>query len=419
VESTGSRGSSLDDGSKVRSEYLVFGSPELLEPEIDEVLETLRSAWIGTGPRVGRFEEAFGQYLDVEHAIAVHSCTAALHLAMIAARLAPGDEVVVPAMTFASTANAVIHAGARPVIADVDRATMCITADHIRERLTKRTRAVIPVHFAGRACPIEEIVDLAEAEGLTVIEDCAHAIETLVGGRHVGTFGEFGAFSFYATKNVVTGEGGMVTTHSLEDAERIKRLALHGLSADAWKRFSDDGFRHYEVLEPGFKYNMMDLQAALGVHQLARVETNLIRREEIWEQYDEAFSDLPVILPARPAPGTRHARHLYTLLLDVDRVTAGRDDVIDDLHKQKIGTGVHYRALHLHPYHRETFGYRPGDFPNAEWISERTFSLPLSPKLSDDDVCDVITAVTRVLARFSPRTRGLGRASTSALAGGE
>jgi dTDP-4-amino-4,6-dideoxygalactose transaminase len=260
---------------------------------------------------------------------------------------------------------------------------------------------VIPVHFAGRPCRIEEIVALARGRGLGVIEDCAHAIETLVNERHAGTFGDFAAFSFYVTKNVVTGEGGMVTTRWEEHAARIKRLSLHGLSADAWKRFSDEGFRHYEVVEPGFKYNMIDLQAAIGVHQLARVEENLRRRQEIWGAYDRAFADLPVFPLPPEAPGTRHARHLYTLLLDLDRMTASRDDVLAALHNENIGTGVHYRALHLHPYYRDTFGYSRGDFPNAEWISDRTLSLPLSPKLTDEDVDSVIAAVTRTLERLT------------------
>jgi dTDP-4-amino-4,6-dideoxygalactose transaminase len=385
-----------------RDEYLVFGSPDLREPEIDEVLLTLRSAWIGTGPRVERFEEAFREYVGTANAIAVHSCTAALHLAMVALDLRSGDEVIVPAMTFASTANAVVHAGGRPVLADVDRETMCLTPEEIARRHGGRTRAVIPVHFAGRPCAIGEIVELSGSLDLAVIEDCAHAIETLVGRRHAGTFGDFGAFSFYVTKNVVTGEGGMVTTASDEVAARIKRLALHGLSADAWKRFSDEGFRHYEVVEPGFKYNMIDLQAALGLHQLARVEDGLRRRQAIWARYDEAFEDLPVFSPPPEAPGTRHGRHLYTLLLDLDRLSATRDDVLLALHEEKIGTGVHYRALHLHPYFRDAFGHARGDFPNSEWISDRTLSLPLSPKLTDEDVESVVDAVVRTLDRFAP-----------------
>jgi len=381
-----------------RDEYLVFGSPEIREEEIEEVLATLRSAWIGTGPRVARFESEFREYVGAEHAVALNSCTAGLHLAMQGLGLGAEEEVIVPAMTFAATANAVVHAGGRPVLADVDRDTMCLTPEAIEAALTPRTRAVMPVHFAGRPCEIEAIVALADDKGLAVVEDCAHAIETLVDGRHAGTFGDFGVFSFYVTKNVVTGEGGMVVTADEGAAARIKTLALHGLSADAWSRFSDEGYKHYEVVEPGFKYNMMDLQAALGVHQLARAEANLRRRQEIWRRYDEAFADLPLRTPAPEEPGTRHARHLYTVLLDLERLSRGRDEVLLDLHRQNIGTGVHYRALHLHPYYSEASGHVSGDLPSAEWISDRTVSLPLSPKLTDEDVEDVIAAVCRAVA---------------------
>jgi dTDP-4-amino-4,6-dideoxygalactose transaminase len=385
------------DSRPPRNEYLVFGSPQLLQEEIDEVVATLRSAWIGSGPRVQKFETLFRDYLGAHHAVAVSSCTAALHLAMAALDLSAEDEVIVPSMTFAATANAVIHALGRPVLADVDRATMCLRAEDVEAKLTPRTRAIIPVHFAGRACEMNELLELAHAHQCAVIEDCAHAIETLYRGRHAGTFGDFGAFSFYVTKNLVTAEGGMVITRSPENAARIKALALHGLTADAWTRFSDEGFRHYEVVEPGFKYNMTDLQAALGIHQLARIEKNLERRDEICARYDTAFAELPVILPQPPADHTRHARHLYTLLLDVDSVAIDRDSMLRLLHEAKIGTGVHYRALHLHPYYRDTFGYEPDDFPNALWISERTLSLPLSPKLTDDDVEDVVAAIRRIL----------------------
>jgi dTDP-4-amino-4,6-dideoxygalactose transaminase len=381
----------------VREKYLVFGSPQLLEPEIDEVLATLRSCWIGTGPRVASFEKAFREYVGADHAVAVHSCTAALHLSLVAIGLQPGEEVIVPAMTFAATANAVVHAGGRPVLADVDKDTMCLDVDDVAHRITPRTRAIIPVHFAGRPCDMDALLSVAAQYNLRVIEDCAHAIETLYHGRHAGTFADLGTFSFYVTKNVVTGEGGMVTTSNPAWAARIKTLALHGLSADAWKRFSDDGYKHYEVIEPGFKYNMMDLQAALGIPQLARVEANLARRKAIWTRYDEAFANLPALIPAPEVPGTRHARHLYTLLLDLDGLRVSRDEVLTMLHRQNIGTGVHYRALHLHRYYRETFGYRRGDLPTSEWISDRTLSLPLSPKLADQDVDDVIFAVTRTL----------------------
>lgn len=385
----------------VRDAYLVFGRPQILQPEIDEVLDSLRAAWLGTGPKVQAFERAFGAYVGTAHAVAVHSCTAALHLAAMNIGLQPGDEVLVPAMTFAATANAVVHAGGRPVLVDVDPATACIDPADAERRITPRTRAIVPVHFAGRACDMDAILAMAAHHGLRVIEDCAHAIETTYKGRHAGTLGDLGAFSFYATKNVVTGEGGMLITADAGWAARAKTLALHGLSADAWKRFSDEGFRHYEVTEPGFKYNMMDLQAAIGLHQLRRVEENLARREAIWARYDAAFRDLPAFIPAPVEADTRHARHLYTLLLDIDRLTVGRDEVMAALDRQWIGTGVHYRALHLHQYYRETYGYQRGDFPHAEWISDRTISLPMSPGLTDADVDDVVFAVTRTLRQLA------------------
>jgi dTDP-4-amino-4,6-dideoxygalactose transaminase len=388
-------------GTPVREKYLVFGSPQLLEPEIEEMVATLRSGWIGTGPRVATFEKAFRDYVGAGHAVAVSSCTAALHLAMVAIGLKPGDEVIVPSMTFAATANAVIHAGGRPVLADVDPKTMCLDPEDVSRRITPRTRALIPVHFAGRPCDMAALSEIALRHHVMIIEDCAHAIETLYRGRHAGTVGDLGAFSFYVTKNVVTGEGGMLTTAHADWAARIKTLALHGLSADAWKRFSDDGFKHYEVTEPGFKYNMTDMQAALGIHQLRRTDENLVRRQDIWARYDDAFADLPVMVPRPEDQGTRHARHLYTLLLDIDRLRVGRDEVQQSLHRQQIGTGIHYRALHLHQYYREAFGYRRGDLPNAEWISDRTLSLPLSPKLGDEDVEDVIFAVRRTLEHFA------------------
>jgi dTDP-4-amino-4,6-dideoxygalactose transaminase len=390
----------------VREDYLVFGSPQILQPEIDEVIAALRSGWIGTGPRTAAFEQKFRQYIGARHALAVHSCTAGLHLALLAIGLRPGDEVIVPSMTFAASANAVIHAGGRPVLADVIRSTMCLDPEDAARRITPRTRAILPVHFAGRACDMDAINALAARHGLDVIEDCAHGIETIYHGRHAGLLGSLGAFSFYVTKNVVTGEGGMVTTENPAWAARIKTLALHGMSADAWKRFSDQGFKHYDVIEPGFKYNMMDLQAALGLHQLDRVEQNLIRRRQIWAQYDRVFADLPVRLPQPEEPNTRHARHLYTLLLDTDRLRAGRDAVQMALHRQKIGTGIHYRAVHLHRYYQEAFGYQRGDYPEAEWISDRTLSLPLSPKLTDEDIEDVMLATRRTIEHFAKPSAG-------------
>ncbi|MHB9154923.1 MAG: DegT/DnrJ/EryC1/StrS family aminotransferase [Endomicrobiales bacterium] len=380
-----------------KENFLVFGSPLIGQEEIDEVVATLRSGWLGTGPRVRRFEQLFGAYKGSRFAVALHSCTAALHLSLLAAGLRPGDEVIVPSLTFAATANAVIHAGGKPVFADCERGSMNIDPADIERKITERTRALLPVHFAGRACDMDRIMDLAHQLDLKVIEDCAHAIETEYRGQKAGTFGEAGCFSFYATKNIATGEGGMVITENAELAARVRSLGLHGLSADAWDRFGGRGYKHYQVVHAGFKYNMMDLQAALGIHQLARIERCWQRRKEIWDRYNEAFRDLPVFLPAPPEPGTRHALHLYTLLLDTDRLPVSRDEFLSRMTGAGVGVGVHYVALHLHPYYREALDCKPGDCPNAEWISGRTVSLPLSPKLTEEDVADVIAATRSIL----------------------
>jgi len=387
------------EGRPVRQQFLVFGSPALGEAEIQEVVETLRSGWIGTGPRVARFESDFKAYIGSRHALALNSCTAALHLSMIAAGVGPGDEVITTPLTFAATANAIVHTGASPVFVDVDPVTQNIDPASIEAAVTPRTRAIVPVHFAGRPCDMDPIMALARSRNLGVIEDAAHAIEAVYHGRHIGTIGDAACFSFYVTKNIVTGEGGMVTTGDDAWAEKIQTYGLHGLSKGAWKRYSDEGFVHYQVLYPGFKYNMTDMQAALGIHQLARVAEYAAIRKSIWRQYDEAFADLPVTTPAPEEPGTTHARHLYTLLLDLPKLRITRDDVVEELKAEGIGTGIHFISLHLHPYYRDRFGFSPDDFPNARRISERTLSLPLSARLSDQDVADVITAVRKVLLR--------------------
>lgn len=387
----------MDGGTPVREDFLIFGSPDIREDEIGEVVATLRSGWVGTGPRVGRFEEAFRDYIGAPHAVALNSCTAGIHLSLIGLGIQPGDEVITTPMTFASSANVVHHVGAKPVFVDCRRDTMCIDPGRIEEAVTERTRALLPIHFAGRAAPMRSILDIARRHELKVIEDAAHAVETVAGGRKVGTIGDATCFSFYVTKNVITAEGGMVTTPHEDVANWIKVAGLHGLSKDAWKRYSDEGFKHYEVTFPGFKYNMMDIQAALGIHQLARVEENHRRRAVLWERYKEAFSDLPVVLPAKVEDGDRHAHHLFTLLLKIEDLRMTRDKVMEALHHEGIGTGIHYIALHLHPFYRDAYGYRLGQFPNAEWISERTLSIPFSTKLTEKDVEDVMRAVRKVL----------------------
>ena len=381
----------------MRDSYLVFGQPRIEEAEIEEVVASLRAAWLGTGPKVAAFERLVAEYKGASHAVAVNSCTAGLHLACVALGLKPGDEVIVPAMTFCATVNAVIHAGATPVIADVDPVTFNLSPNEVERRLTARTKALLPVHFAGRACDMDPLLTIAREHDLRIVEDCAHAIETEYHGRRVGTLGDCGILSFYATKNVVTGEGGMVLTNDSSFAARLKVMALHGMSQDAWKRFSDDGYKHYDVVEVGFKYNMMDLQAAIGMHQIRRVEEYWRRRLAVWQRYDEAFADLPVSLPATPDPCSRHGLHLYTLLVDNARAPVDRDRFIGALHRRKIGTGVHYRSIPTYSVYQQRFGWKPDDYPVANAIGQSTVSLPLSARLSDEDVEDVVTAVRETL----------------------
>ncbi|GIT82896.1 spore coat polysaccharide biosynthesis protein SpsC [Acinetobacter seohaensis] len=379
--------------------FLIFGSPAISEKEIAEVEACVRSGWLGTGPRVAQFEKDFAVYKELtpSHVAAVNSCTAALHVSMVAAGLVPGSEVITTPLTFCATVNAIIHSDLTPVLADVDLATQNINPAAIEAAITPKTSAILAVHFAGRPCDMNAIMAIANKHNLVVIEDCAHAIETTYHGKKTGTFGDFGCFSFYATKNVVTGEGGMIIGRDEKLIARAKVLALHGMSKDAWHRFSDQGYKHYQVVEAGFKYNMMDLQAALGIHQLARVEQNWLRREQIWQRYMEAFADLPITLPAAPEHNTKHGYHLFTILIDEAKCGISRDHFLTAMNSKKIGTGVHYLSLPEHPYYQESFGWKPEDYPNAMRIGRQTVSLPLSAKLTDEDVEWVILAAKEII----------------------
>lgn len=380
----------------MRDKYLVFGSPVIEQEEIDEVVSTLKSGWIGTGPKVAQFEEDFKNYVGAKYAIAVASCTAGLHLSVVALGIKEGDEVIVPALTFAATANAVIHSGAKPVFADVDRETMTLDFDDVRRKITSRTKAIIPVHFAGRAVDMNKLYEIASEYGIHIINDAAHAIETEFLGQKIGTFNDLTSYSFYVTKNLTTSEGGMIVTNNEAIANRLKIYALHGMSKDAWKRFSDDGYKHYQIVFPGFKYNMTDIQASLGIHQLRKVERFHERRQQVWDEYNRRLKDLPLILPAPVDPNSRHGLHLYIILVDDTKTKITRDQLITELHKRKIGTGVHYLGLNWHPFYQQEFGYKIGDFPNSDFISERTLSIPFSAKLTDEDVDDVVEALTDI-----------------------
>jgi dTDP-4-amino-4,6-dideoxygalactose transaminase len=381
-----------------RESYLVFGAPAIGAAERDEVLACLESGWLGSGPRVAQFEKRLQEYLDAPAVVAVNSCTAALHLALCVLDLPPGSEVITTAMTFCATANAIVHAGCEPVFADCDRTTLNIDPADVRRKITPRTRAIVPVHFAGRPCDMTALRAIADQHGLALVEDAAHALEATIDGRHCGTFGDFGCFSFYVTKSLTTVEGGMVVARDRRAADRVKTLALHGMSADAWRRYSDEGFIHYDVVEPGFKYNLTDLAASIGLHQLTGVEDRWARRQEIWRIYDRDLGDLPLHLPAPPAPGTRHALHLYTCLVDDQRTQVTRDQVLGRLHALRIGGGVHYRPVHQHPWYSRTYGARTGSLPHAEWVGARTLSLPLSAGMSDGDAADVVRALRLILS---------------------
>jgi dTDP-4-amino-4,6-dideoxygalactose transaminase len=366
------------------------------EEEIAEVVASLRSGWVGTGPKVQRFEGMLAEYVGVAEVRCLSSCTAALMLALRVLGVGPRDEVLVPAMTFVACANAVEQVGATPVLVDVEPGTGLIDLVAAEAAIGPATRAIIPVHLAGRPIDMDRLNAIRDRYGLAVVEDAAHAIGAEWRGRRIGGHGNVTAFSFYVTKNITTVEGGALATEDPEIAARVERLALHGLSLGAWARFSDQGFRHYEVVEPGFKANMTDIQAALGLHQLPRLDEWIDRRAELWERYDELLGDLPLATPAPPEEHTRHARHLYQVLLDPE-VPLTRDELLDGLTARGIGTGVHYRGVHLHPYYRDRYHLASEQFPVATAISERTLSIPLSPKVTDADQDDVVLALRELL----------------------
>ncbi len=399
----------IDGGPPVRADFLPFHRPSLGPAEEAELLETLRSGWLTTGPKTHRFEEAFARYLGARYALGVNSCTAAMHLGLIALGIGPGDEVITSPITFPATANVIVHVGATPIFADVESETLNLDLEQLRARITPRTKAIIPVHFAGHPCRMRELAALGRECDLAIIEDCAHAIEATLDDRHAGTWGQIGAFSFYATKNITTGEGGMVVTDDQRLAERIAVLRLHGISRDAWKRYGREGFRHWETLEAGFKYNMADVQAALGLAQLPRIEEFWCRRQEIVARYDQAFADMPEVRLLQTVGSVRHARHLYVLILQTEKLSRSRDEILDAIQKENIGVGVHFRALHLQRFYRERYG-GAGALPVAEYASERVISLPLYPGMQDRDVEDVIQAVTKVIrASRRPAWKGWRR----------
>ncbi|HLG62257.1 MAG TPA: DegT/DnrJ/EryC1/StrS family aminotransferase [Ktedonosporobacter sp.] len=380
-----------------RTEFLPFALPHITQAEIDEVVDTLRSGWLTTGPKTKRFEREFAECVGAPHALAVNSATAAMHLALDAIGLKADDEVIVPVYTFAATAEVVIYFGAHPVFVDVDPVTCNLDPACLERAITSRTRAIMVVHIAGLPAEMDTIQAIAQAHKLPIIEDAAHAFPAKYKGRMIGSIGDLTAFSFYATKTLTTGEGGMLTTANPTYADRAAIMTLHGISRDAWKRYSAGGSWYYEIIQAGYKYNMTDLAAAIGLHQLARRQWLLERRQAIAQRYNEAFSQLAeVTLPPNPAH-VEHSWHLYLLRLHLEQLTIDRATFIQLLAQEQIGTSVHFIPLHLHPFYREMYQLTAGDFPAAWHTYQRVVSLPIYPGMTDEDVEDVIAVVKRVI----------------------
>lgn len=385
----------------MRETFLPFSTPSLGDEEINEVVDSLRSGWITTGPKVKRFEDAFKAYVGAPFAVPLSSATAGLHLTLLALKIKEGDEIITTPMTFASTVSMIILAGATPVLADIEPGTLNIDVAKVAEKITPRTRAIIPVHFAGQSCDLDPLFALARQHNLTIIEDAAHAAGSEYKGRKIGSLDSISIFSFHPNKNITTGEGGMVCTPDETLAEEISLLKFHGMSREAWKRFAASGTPNYDIMLPGYKYNMMDIQAAIGLHQLPRLDGFIDRRKEIAEQYNAAFADLAELaLPAYAPYQQRHAWHLYTPLVRTELLTIDRDRFMAELKELNIGSGLHYKAIHHHSWYRENLSVTDTELPNASYASDRILSLPLFPGMSDNDANDVITAVTDVITRF-------------------
>jgi dTDP-4-amino-4,6-dideoxygalactose transaminase len=383
----------------MRSTFLPFSTPTIEAAEINEVVDSLRSGWITTGPKVKRFEEAFKAYVGAPYAIPLTSATAGLHLTLLALKIKEGDEIITTPMTFASTVSMIILCGGNPVLVDIEPGTLNIDVNQIRAKITPRTVAIIPVHFAGQSCDMDPLFALSKEFNLTIIEDAAHAAGTEYKGKRIGSLDSISIFSFHPNKNITTGEGGMVCTADENLAEEISLMKFHGMSREAWKRFAASGTPNYDILMPGYKYNMMDIQAAIGIHQLPKLDHFIDQRRDIAEYYSREFADIAELALPKYAPyDQRHAWHLYTPLVRIERLSIDRDRFMEELKKHNIGSGLHYKAIHHHAWYREHMPIADLELPNASYASERILSLPLFPKMSMDDARDVVAAVKEVIA---------------------
>lgn len=380
--------------------WIPFHTPSIGEEEIAAVGETLRSGWLTTGSRVREFEAQFARRVGAKYAVATNSGTAALHIALEALGVGAGDEVMVPTMTFAATAEVVHYLGAKPVLIDCESVTLNLDLNALDHAITSRTKAIVPVHFGGHPCEMDQIRDLAQRHQLAVVEDAAHAFQAQYRDRQIGGISDVTCFSFYATKSLTTGEGGMATTDNAARANHMRCMTLHGITKDAWNRYTAAGSWFYEIQFPGFKYNMTDISAAIGLVQLEKSDQFLIARTEIAAIYSAAFADLPELHCPRAETHVDHAWHLYVIQLELSRLRISRNEFIDALKKENVGASVHFIPLHLHPYYRDTFGHRSEDFPQASAVFDRIVSLPIYPKMAQEDVQAVIRAVRTVVAQY-------------------
>ena len=377
----------------MKKQFLSYYQPLIEEEEIKEVVDTLKSGWLTMGPKTIEFEKSIAEYTGSKHVIAVNSCTAALHLSLIALGINKGDEVITTPYTFASTGNVIVHMGAKPVFVDVERETYNIDPEKIKEAITQKTKAIVPVHYAGQPCDMKAIMEIAEDNDLLVIEDAAHAIGAEYDGKKIGTFGNTTCFSFYVTKNITTGEGGAITTNDDELADKLRVLRLHGISKDAWKRYAEKGSWYYEIEDCGWKYNMTDIQAALGIHQIKKLDDFIKIRSRYAQIYTKELSNIDGVITPKENVNVKHVYHLYPILLQ----NHNRDEFIEKMQEKGIGCSVHFIPLHMHLFYKKTLGFRKGDFPNAEWIYEREVSLPMYPKMKEEDVRFVIETTKDIL----------------------
>jgi dTDP-4-amino-4,6-dideoxygalactose transaminase len=380
------------------NDFLPFAKPDISQAAIDEVVACIKSNWLTTGPRTKQFESDLENYLGAPYALCMSSATAGLHLSLMALELQPGDEVITTPMTFAATLNTIVLAGGKPVLADVEPGTYNLDVSKIADVVTDKTRAIMPVHFAGLPVDLDPLYDIAKQHDLRVLEDAAHAIGAEYKNKRIGSFGDTQVFSFHPNKNMTTGEGGCITTRDEKITKQLMLMRFHGMDREAWNRFGKSGNQDYQIIFPGLKYNMMDMQAALGIHQLTRLDSFIDKRQQLVKRYYEKLEGWDAWqLPTTPDYEHRHAWHLFAPLINPEKAGMTRDEFMTKMKEQNIGTGLHYHAVHLYPYYREQFGFKPGDFPNAETIGDRVVSLPLFPSMTDEEHDRVINAMRTVI----------------------